>query len=130
MSSPVTHGQSLSYTPYLAHILGSCAFISVVSPFVQFIQIPSCNGIPPLSWCISPLSTGGRSEGTQEPRKNGHVKLNHLHMHQDYPLVPIFRTSSCGLHSHPSAALRPPSHLTLVYPVSPTTYFCYHHPST
>ena len=77
MSSPITHAQSPTIH-LLAHTLGFCAFTSVVAPFSQFISTPSCNGIPPLSRCISPQSTGGRSEGTQELRKNGRVKLNHV----------------------------------------------------
>ena len=50
MSSSITHAQTPTIHP-LAHILGSCAFTSVVAPFLQFIPTPSCNGIPPLSRC-------------------------------------------------------------------------------
>ena len=63
MSSPITRAQSPTIHP-LAHILGSCAFISVVEPFLQFIPTPSWNGIPPLSRCIS----------TQKEHRN-HAKM-------------------------------------------------------
>ena len=64
MSSPITLAQSLTMHS-LAHILGSYAFISVVAPFPQFIPTPSCNGIPPLSRCISPQGTAAK-----EPRNH------------------------------------------------------------
>ena len=35
--------------------------------------------------------------------KNFHVKLNHLHMHQGSPLLPLFRALSRSIHRHPSA---------------------------
>ena len=99
MSSPIPLAQSSTIHP-LAHILGSCAFTSVVAPLLQFIPTPSSNGIPPFSRCkISPQSAGGRSGGTQESRKNCPVKLNHLHTHQGSPLV--LSLAHC-YHRHPS----------------------------
>ena len=55
---------------------------------------------------INHHSAGGLSESKQEPCKNGCVKLNHLHMHQGSPLIPIFRALSRSLrrHLHPSPA--------------------------
>ena len=107
MSSPITHSHSPTIHP-LAHIQGSCAFISVVAPFLQFIPTPSCNGIPSLSRCISPQSA---ERGPKEHRNpaNGRIKYNHLHTHQGSPLDPISRALPRSLHSHPSVAPRPPS---------------------
>ena len=125
MSSPITHAQSPTIHP-LAHILGSCAFILVVAPFSQFN--------PPLSRCIRPQSTGGRSEGTQEPRKNGGVNLNHLHMQEGSTLVPISLASSCSLQRHHSVAK---GHLHTFHPTepwstphSPSAYFRRHYSSS
>ena len=106
MSSPITHAQSPTMHP-LVQILGCCAFTSVVGPFSQFIPTPSCNGIPPLSRCISPQSTGRQSEGTQEPSKNGRVKLNNLHVHQGSPLVPISCAASTIIPLLPKATFTP-----------------------
>ena len=106
MSSPITVGQSSTVHP-LAHILGSCAFTSIVALFLQFIPTPSCNDIPPLSRCVRPQSAGGRSEGTQEPRKNGRVKLNHLHMHKGSPLASISRAASTVIPLLPMATFTP-----------------------
>ena len=38
MSSPITLAQSPTIHP-LAHILGSCAFTSVVAPFLQLVSV-------------------------------------------------------------------------------------------
>ena len=48
-------------------------------------------------------STGGQSERTKGDAKGNRVKLNHLHMHQDSPLLHIFRALSRSLLRHPSA---------------------------
>ena len=96
MSSPTTLAQSPTIHP-LAHILGSCAFTSVVAPFLQFIPTPSCNGIPPLSRCNKSPERG------RAVRRNP-AKYNHLHTHQGSPLVSISRASSRSLHRHPPVA--------------------------
>ena len=46
MSSQIMHTQLFNIYP-LAHILGTSALISVVSPFPQFTPTASGNGIPP-----------------------------------------------------------------------------------
>ena len=133
MSSPITLAQSPTIYS-LAHIIGSIAFTSVVVPFLQFIPTPSCNGILPLSRCLSPQSAGGRSEGTQESHTNGRVKFNHLHTHQGSPLDPFSRALPRNLHRHPSVAqgrlhtFHPTEPRSTPY--SPSIYFCHHYPSS
>ena len=51
--SQITHTESSNIHP-LAHILHTCALISVVAPFLQFIPAASCNGIPALSMWYPP----------------------------------------------------------------------------
>ena len=88
MSSQITHRQLFNTHP-LSHILGTCSLISAVAPFLKFVATASCNCIQPLQ-TKSQQSRGGRSETAQEPSKNGHEILNHLHMHQGSELLAIF----------------------------------------
>ena len=71
------------------------------SPFLQFTPTATSNSIT-LFWRWS--ASRARSERTQEPSKNGCVKLNHPHMHQGSPLLAICYASSRSLHLHPSPA--------------------------
>ena len=48
MLSQITHSELSNVHP-LVHLLGTCAVISVVVPFLQFIPTASCDVIPPLS---------------------------------------------------------------------------------
>ena len=57
--------------------------------YQQFTQTVSCNGIPPILHIISHQRAEGLSERIEEPSKSCSAKLNHLHMHQGYSLLPI-----------------------------------------
>ena len=50
---------------------------------------------PTLTPGDKPVERGRRvPQETQEPYKNGRVKLNLLHMHKGSPLLPVFRALS------------------------------------
>ena len=90
------------HTP-LAHLLITCALISVVTSFLQFIPTAyPKRGAPP--------KHGRAVRKYTEPSKNGRVTLNHLHMHQGSPVLPIL---SPRLHRHPSADQ---GHLHTIHP--------------
>ena len=70
---------------------------------------------------------------TQKPCKNGQVRVNHLHMNQGSPLLPILHALSGSLHRHPSAAQ---GHFHTIHPTKPRStqyphsiYFRDQHPS-
>ena len=58
---------------------------------------------------ISHQSEGGKSERTQQPSKNGNVKHNHLHVHQNSPLLPFvhWRAASTVIHLFPKGTVTP-----------------------
>ena len=91
----------LSNIRLLAHILHPRVLISVVAPYSQLIPSTSYNG----AHQVISHQRGRRSERTQDSSKNGHVKLNYLHM-QCSPILPIFcaHTRSAQLYS---SAARP-----------------------
>ena len=101
-SSKITKAPLSSIYPF-THTLGTCGLI--VSSFALFTVYPNCimrrHPIP--LQVISHEIAGGRSERTQEPSKNGGLKLNHLYMKQGPPLHPIFRALACSLHHHSAA---------------------------
>ena len=89
----------------LAHIPGTCALI-LVRPFYGLppphqvmASHPSPGDNPPERWMVVRKYAG--------PRKNGHVKFNHLHMHQGSPLFPIFRALSRSLPLPPKTTFTP-----------------------
>ena len=120
MSSPITLAQSPTIHP-LAHILGSCAFTSVVAPFFYSLSKLHHETASHPSLGVNKSPERGRAvrRNTGTPQ-NGRIKYNNLHTHQGSPLVSISRSSSCSLHRHPPVAQGPshlPSNRTSVYPV-------------
>ena len=71
MRSRVNLGYGLTITDIrpLAHIQGACAFLLVLRLFYSLSQLHLVMASNPSLGNISPRSTGGQSEGTQEPRK-------------------------------------------------------------
>ena len=126
MSSWITR-RHLSNIHPLAHILVTCALISVVASFIQFTPTTSCNGTPPPSPCGKPLergSAGWKNIGTKcvLGKRNWHAKLNEWSTYAPGLSTPSHlsrivaqppRSCLCC----PRKPSRHPSNLTSVYPV-------------
>ena len=100
-SSRITQAQLYNIHP-LVHILFTCSWISVVAPFLQpphgTASRPSPSDKSPVRGRMVPKNT---RFFLPEPSKKW---LRDLHMHQGYPLLPIFRALSRSLLRHPSVA--------------------------
>ena len=108
MSSQITHAQ-LSKMHTLAHILGTSALIFSCRALFTVYPNRISNGIPSF---FKGISHQRAVRKTQEPSKNGCVELPDLHMHQGFPLPPIFRTLRC-LYRHLPATQ---GHLHIIHP--------------
>ena len=92
----------------LVNTLDICALISVIASFAQLTPTTSWNGDkPPATLVISHQSAGELSERTQVPLNTSRVTLNHLHMHQLSPLLPIFYAASTVILLLPKATFSP-----------------------
>ena len=72
--------------------ISSCALFTFYPDRIMYGHPtpPQVFGTPPEQW--------ERFGTTQEPSKNNLVILNHLHIHQGSPLIPIIRALSLILH--------------------------------
>ena len=93
MTIQITSTQS-SYIHSLAHIPGTCALISSSCALFPVAPQPQQVTASHPSPVIIHQSAVRKNAG---PSENGTVKLDHLHMHQGSPLLPIFRALSRSL---------------------------------
>ena len=104
MSSQITFAQLSNIHPS-AHLLGTCSLIDISICAIFEVYPNRIIQRHPIPLQVrSHQSAGGRSKRTQEPSKDGSVKLNNLHMQQGSSLLPIFSTEFRSLHSHHCAA--------------------------